>query len=124
MQIEKYIKKFRYYLLYQHISTHATWVSFITTLTFVILIQLESIFYFDPQTKESILIGLAVIFILIFIYWLIYYRQAKNNNINRYSIQKLASILGKNIFPDKRDMVVNALQLESGSGKGESRALA
>ena len=124
MQIEKYIKKFRYYLLYQHISTHATWVSFIATLTFVILIQLESIFYFDPQTKESILIGSAVIFILIFIYWLIYYRQAKNNNINRYSIKKLASILGKNIFPDKRDMVVNALQLETSSGKNESRALA
>ena len=52
MQIEKYIKKFRYHLLYQHVSAHAICVIFITTLTFVTLIQLESIFYFDPKTKR------------------------------------------------------------------------
>ena len=124
MQIEKYIKKFRYHLLYQHVSAHAICVVFITTLAFVTLIQLESIFYFDPRTKESILMILVGFFILTLIGWLVYYHQAKNDNIKRYSIEKLASVLGKDIFSDKRDMVLNALQLETSSGENESRALA
>jgi len=124
MQIEKYIKKFRFHLLYQHVSAHAIYVVFITTLIFVTLIQLESIFYFDPRTKESILMILVGFFILTLIGWLVYYHQAKNDNIKRYSIEKLASVLGKDIFSDKRDIVLNALQLETSSGENESRALA
>ena len=124
MQIEKYIKKFRFHLLYQHVSAHAICAVFITTLAFVTLIQLESIFYFDPRTKESILMILVGVFILTLIGWLVYYHQAKNDNIKRYSIEKLASVLGEDIFSDKRDMVLNALQLETSSGENESRALA
>ena len=63
-------------------------------------------------------------FILTLIGWLVYYHQAKNDNIKRYSIEKLASVLGKDIFSDKRDIVLNALQLETSSGENESRALA
>ena len=100
MYIEKYIKKFRYHLLYQHVSTHALWGHLITTVVFVALIQLESIFYFSPQTKESILMILVGSFILALIGWLVYYHQAKNDNIKRYSIKRLASILGKDIFSD------------------------
>ena len=88
MQIEKYIKKFRFHLLYQHVSAHAICAVFITTLAFVTLIQLESIFYFDPRTKESILMILVGVFILTLIGWLVYYHQAKNDNIKRYSIER------------------------------------
>ena len=111
MQIEKYIKKFRHHLLYQHVLAHVIWAVFITTLVFVTLVQLEPIFYFDSRTKKSILMILVGFFMLTLIGWLVYYHQAKNNNIKRYSIERLASILGKDIFSDKRDMVLNALQL-------------
>ena len=67
MYIEKYIKKFRYHLLYQHVSAHAICTVFITTLAFVTLIQLESIFYFDPRIKKSILMILVGVFIINFL---------------------------------------------------------
>ena len=124
MQIEKYIKKFRLHLLYQHFSTHVMWVLVITTLTFVTMIQLESVFYFDPKIKKAILIGSSVIFLLITIYWVIYFYWANNNNIQRYNVESLASKLGSNIFSDKHDTVLNALQLETSADQNESRILA
>ena len=124
MQIEKFIKKFRFHLLYQHVFTHMILIMIITTLVLVAMIQLESIFYFDPEIKKSIIIGILGFFFLITIYWTIYFYQANKNNIKRYKIERLASALGDNIFSDKHDTVLNALQLENGSGQNESKALA
>ena len=124
MQIEKYIKKFRLHLLYQHFFTHIIWILVITTLTFVAMVQLESVFYFDPKIKKAILVGSSVIFLLITIYWVIYFYWANNNNIQRYNVESLASKLGSNIFSDKHDTVLNALQLETSADQNESRILA
>ena len=124
MQIKKYIKKFRFHLLYQHVFTHIILIMIITTLVFVAMIQLESIFYFDPEIKKSIIIVILGFFFLITIYWTIYFYQANKNNIKRYKIERLSSVLGYNIFSDKHDTVLNALQLENGSGQNESKALA
>ncbi len=124
MQIEKYIKKFRLHLLYQHFFTHIIWILVITTLTFIAMVQLESVFYFDPKIKKAILIGSSVIFLLITIYWVIYFYWANNNNIHRYNVESLASKLGSNIFSDKHDTVLNALQLETSADQNESRILA
>ena len=96
----------------------------ITTLTFIAMVQLESVFYFDPKIKKAILIGSSVIFLLITMYWVIYFYWANNNNIQRYNVESLASKLGSNIFSDKHDTVLNALQLETSADQNEETVLA
>ena len=105
-----------------HEGSMLLWILVITTLTFVAMVQLESVFYFDPKIKKAILIGLSVIFLLITIYWVIYFYWANNNNIQRYNVESLASKLGSNIFSEKHDTVLNALQLETTHTTSEIRA--
>ena len=41
-----------------------------------------------------------------------------------YKINKFAVILGEKLFPNKKDTIINALQLEDGAKKNESQSLA
>ena len=54
----------------------------------------------------------------------LYYSQAKNNKVTKYKFENIASSLGDKIFPEKRDLVLNALQLETKTEKNESEVLA
>ena len=50
--------------------------------------------------------------------------MAKKDKIKRYKFEFLAKRLGQKVFPEKNDYILNALQLESGTGQDESKALA
>ena len=59
MQVEEHIIKTRSFLFWQDVFISLFWVGIIGSFIFLIGIQLESVFYFLPQTKINILFILA-----------------------------------------------------------------
>ncbi len=124
MKVKTYIKIFRFHFLKYIFLGNLIYIGILGSLLFALLIFLEVIFYFSPLTKLLIiysLISLAMIFI---VYWLILFYMTKNEKIESYRINKFALILGRKLFPNKRDTIINALQLEDGSNINESQSLA
>ena len=58
------------------------------------------------------------------IFWIIYYQKSNNNKISRYKTISLSKALGKHLYPDRNDKVLNALQLEYETKENESGLLA
>ena len=48
----------------------------------------------------------------------------KRDKIKSHRVNKFAIILGEKLFPQKKDTIINALQLETGSKEEESKTLA
>jgi len=124
MSIAEYIEDVRFFLLRQALSRFALWISIFASLLFVTIVQLESIFYLLPREKVSFFLSIITIFIFSGGFSALYYSQAKNNKVTKYKIENIASSLGDKIFPEKRDLVLNALQLETKTEKNESEVLA
>ena len=124
MRIEEYLKKVRITLLRRQLLKLFLWTVILVSVVIFIIIQLESIFYFHPRIKNSFIIGLAGITILLIIFETVYLWRAKTNNIHQYKIHNIAKSLGSQIFKEKGDLIINAWQLEIGAGGNESTALA
>ena len=124
MDIKKYLKKLRRFLLLQNIIILILWLAISFSAFFFILIQLESVFYFNPNKKIFFFLFSFVTLSLIIIYWFFYFSMAKRDKIKKYKFEFLAKKLGHRVFPEKNDYILNALQLESGTGQDESKALA
>ena len=124
MDIKNYLKSLRRFLLLQNIIIVILWLVISFSTFFFILIQLESIFYFNPNKKIFFFLSSFITLSLIIIYWFFYFSIAKRNKIKKYKFEFLAKKLGHKIFPEKSDYILNALQLESGTGRDESKALA
>ena len=124
MNIDKHITLVRYLLLkkelLQHVILFATYVPFIFTLCII----LESIFYFNPKIKLIIIYFFVLIIFFFIVLWIVYFKKAINNKVNKYKTNFLSLILGKEIYPDKNDTILNALQLEMGTRENESASLA
>ena len=58
------------------------------------------------------------------IYWLVVFQLIKMEKLRSYKINKFALVLGEKLFPNKKDTIINALQLEYGSKRYESKSLA
>ena len=100
------------------------WIAISFSALFLILIQLESIFYFNPNKKIFFFLSSSITLSLIIIYWFFYSSMAKKDMIKKYKFEFLAKKLGHKVFPEKNDYILNALQLESGTGQDESKELA
>ena len=124
MSIAGYIEDVRTFLLRQALSRFALWISIFGSLIFFTIIQLESIFYLLPREKVSFLLSMITIFIFMIVFCALYYSQAKKNRVTKYTVENLARSLGDKIFPEKCDLVLNALQLETKTEKNESEVLA
>ena len=123
MFIKEYIQNAQNYLLKQDFIIYVLRTGIFFSLLFILLVQLEAIFYFYPITKQRILLTVLIWIILVFSFWSIYHIRAKKNQIKKYKPEKLAIFLGKTIFSKKNDMVLNALQLENSKREEESKEL-
>ncbi len=110
-------------MLMQHLLNYCFYLLIGLSCCFLLITQLESIFYFNPRIKTTTLLTLISMLIGIVILWLIYYLKAKNNEIKHYKIENIASKIGDNIYSKKSDRILNALQLESNAERNESQAL-
>ena len=124
MKIKNHITIFRFYILKHKFFGHLISIGIITAIIFASLITFESIFYFSVYTK-SISLYLLMFSVLGFIlYWVIILFLSKNEKLKPYKTNKLSIDLGKKLFPNRNDTILNALQLEKNSKDYESKALA
>ena len=124
MKVKNYIQIFRFHFLKYILFGNIIYIGILGAILFALLIFLETIFYFSPATKLFViylLISLSIIFVL---YWLVLFYMAKNEKVRSYRINKFAFILGEKLFPNKKDSIINALQLENESNNNESQSLA
>ena len=70
MRVEEHIIKARSFLFWQDVFICLFWVGIIGSFFILIGIQLESVFYFLPQTKINILFILAGSTGTIILFWL------------------------------------------------------
>ncbi len=124
MMIIEYIQKFRSHFLKYIFFGNLIFIGILGSILFLLLIFLESIFYFLPKTKLIIIYSIIFCFSAFALYWIIMFQMIKKNKIKSYGINKFALILGEKLFPHKKDTIINALQLEYGSKKDESKSLA
>ena len=124
MKIKKEIIKARSILFWQDLFIYFLCTAIIMSLLIVVLIQLESIFYFLPNTKLNLIkiISSSTFFALLFV--IIQYFRLKNNRVKKYKIDTIAFNVGNKAFPKKQDTILNALQLERSPTTNESEALA
>ena len=90
----------------------------------LISILLESVFYFSPMGKKIILITFVSSTLLTICWLLISYFTIKQNRYHSYSWSSLASLIGKNIFPNKEDTAKNAYEIEKQTKLTHSKELA
>ena len=124
MQIKKHILNARSILFWQDVFVSLLWMGIFGSLLFLIGIELEAVFYFLPKTKINCFLIICGLFGAYFFFWLIQYFRSESDQIDRYKIETLSLHLGQAAFPEKQDTILNALQLESSSGKNESKELA
>ena len=123
MKIKKHILITRSILFWQDGFMSLLWLGIIASLLFLIGIELETVFYFSPTLKMN---GLYIIYILLGVYvihWLVKYFRSESDQLVKYKVETISLYLGKVAFPDKKDTILNALQLESNSGENESKEL-
>ena len=124
MNIKEYIQKFRFHFLKYIFLGNLIYSGIIGSILFLLLIFLESIFYFSPNTKLIIIYSLVFCISVFTLYWFTMSQMIKKEKVKSYRINKFALILGEKLFPQKKDTIINALQLEYGSKKDESKSLA
>ena len=124
MKIQKYLIAVRN----AKIKVDLISIAFILLMIFIglslIFILLESVFYFSPVNKKIILIAIASLIILTICLLAISYIAINQDRYRSYSWSNLASIIGKNIFPNKEDTAINAYQIETQTKKNQSQELA
>ena len=124
MSVKKYIQNFRSQFLKYIFTGNLIYIGLIGSVLFLLLILLESIFYFSPKVKLMIIYVIAISFTAFTVYWLAIFQLIKRENIKSYKIKKFAMILGEKLFPKRKDTILNAMQLEYGSIGHESESLA
>jgi hypothetical protein len=124
MQIQKHIHHARSILFWQDLLVSLLYAGIFASLLFLIGIELETVFYFLPKTKIYIISFICVILITYCLFWTMQYFRSESDKIDRYKIETISLRLGHVAFPEKKDTILNALQLELSSGKNESKELA
>ena len=124
MRIKKYLKGVRIFLLKRKLyRLFLSSIIFISA-SLLIIIQLESIFYFHPKVKSLFLGLLCIGLVSVGVFGLIYFWKAKQDKISYYKLDVIALSLGKRVFQNKNDLILNAFQLENGPLDDESTVLA
>ena len=121
--INNYIKTVRNYMLKRNLMIYCYYIIIGFSFLFLLITQLESIFYFNPKIKTISIYCIISTFIALISFWFIYYLKARNNQIKHYKIENIANLLGNKLSKKKGDIILNAYQLESKAEKNESQAL-
>ena len=124
MKIKENIQSFRSQYLKYIFLGNLIYIGIIGSILFFLFIFLESIFYFSPKIKLIIIYSLMSLSAIFAIYWLAVFQLIKMEKLQSYNINKFALVLGEKLFPNKKDTIINALQLEYGSKRYESKSLA
>ena len=124
MKISDYIKS----LKIEKVKTDLLRILFLFIISFVaiiiFLLLLEAIFYFPPKVKKLIILSIFGLVFLKIISVIAFLLLVDKEYFDKYSGWSLARTIGKNIFPDKRDTALNALQIENAKNKNQSSELA
>ena len=103
------------------------YVGIIGSILLLLLVMLESIFYFSPTVKLIVIYSSIFSLVAFTLYWFVSSQLIKMEKMESYKINKFAVILGEKLFPNKKDTIINALQLEDGDvvgvGVGEQLGL-
>ncbi|MBA65243.1 MAG: hypothetical protein CMG55_05535 [Candidatus Marinimicrobia bacterium] len=124
MKIKNYITIFRFHTLKYKFLGNLISIGILGAILFAILIFLENIFYFSSNTKLYVYYSFVIITLGFICYWITFLYLTKNEKIHIYKTDKLAIDLGKKLFPNKEDTILNALQLERNAKNNESKILA
>ena len=88
------------------------------------IFNLNLFFILHQQLKVKIVIFLILSIISFFILYIYQYLQAINGKIEKYKLSQVSKFLGKKLYPNKSDKILNALQIESELKTNESEQLA
>ena len=113
MKIKKYLKSVRNEKIKMDLASISFVLIMIFTGLMLILILLESVFYFSPLFKKLVLWAIMFSFLIIMLWLVISYIIIKKNRNKKYSWNYLAKIIGKVIFPKNQDTALNAFQITS-----------
>ena len=83
-----------------------------------------NLFFILHQIKSKIVIFLILSIISFLILYIYQYLQAINGKIEKYKLNQVSKFLGKKLYPNKSDKILNALQIESALKTNESEQLA
>ena len=111
--IEKNILKVQKHLLRQDSLIGFFYINIFYFIFFFSYIQLESIFYFSPQTKVLVFQFFLISFFSLCLIYIFQYYRAIHGKIKRYNIEEISSVLGQKLYPNKKDKILNAFQIES-----------
>ena len=89
MSVKKHIQNFRSQFLKYIFIGNILYIGLIGSVLFLLLIFLESIFYFSPKTKLIIIFLIAISFTAFAIYWIAISQLIKKENIKSYKIKNL-----------------------------------
>jgi len=121
--IRSYLEKVRLLLLKDALYYYLLFFLTVSSLFIFSIIQLETVFYFSPHFKTTALSIVVIGTIGFGFFWFIVFKKAKKNDIYKYTLENLANRLGRAVSPNKSDIILNALQLESTSQNSESKQL-
>ena len=122
--IKEHIQNFRSQFFKYILYGNMIYVGIIGSILLLLLVMLESIFYFSPTVKLIVIYSSIFSLVAFTLYWFVSSQLIKMEKMESYKINKFAVILGEKLFPNKKDTIINALQLEDGAKKNESQSLA
>ena len=124
MGIKHFLSKTRLFLLRQNIILKALILLVFLSIITILGLELEIIFYYSPNIKISSIAIITIIIVMGIGIIAINSYRAINNRIINYKLEYIAQTLGHKVFPNRPDVVLNALQLEQGVNQSESKSLA
>lgn len=124
MQIKNQLIIVRQFLVKQLSIKYGLWFTIISSLTFLIALELESIFYLSASVKQSSLFAIIVLLAIVFIGFSLFYTSVQSNKVKSFSLSRIAQLFGEALSLEKQDSVLNAYQLEQQINKNESPELA
>ena len=124
MGIKHFLSKTRLFLVRQNIILKALVLLVFLSIIAILGLELEIIFYYSPNIKISSIVIIAIIIVMGIGIVAINSYRAINNRIINYKLEYIAQSLGHKVFPNRPDVILNALQLEQGVSQSESRPLA
>ena len=122
MTIKNYLKSIRKKILFSKINLFFWKIYGLFVALFLIILLLENVFYFSPETRQNIFFFSVFTASSIIIVYLIYILIANNDFLKNYKLSTIALKIGKYSF-DRKDMILNAFQLENNKNQTGSLEL-
>ena len=119
MTIVNYLKKARTRILFSNLILFFWKIYSFLIALFLIILMMESIFYLSPEVRSSFLLLSISTASLVILAYSIYIFIAANNFNKKYKLSSIAIKIGNYSF-DKKDVLLNAFQLESSKNQAGS----